>query len=217
VVTYSYLVTNTGNVPLTNVHPVDTAFSGTGTQSAVNCPAGTLNPGKSTTCTGTYPLTQADVDAGKVTNTAVARGTPPIGPPVTSNPSTATVTIPPSPGIAIKKSASPEWYTWPGTVIHYTLVVTNTGNVTLTGVTVNDTLSGLSAVSCPSTTLTPGQVITCTAGYVTTLADMRAGSIVNTGTATGSPPHGPAVVSGPSTAVVVFQCPCNVLGPTGTR
>ena len=37
-VTYSYLITNTGNVTLTDVHPQDTSFSGTGTPSPITCP-----------------------------------------------------------------------------------------------------------------------------------------------------------------------------------
>jgi len=92
-VTYSYVVTNTGNVPLTNVRPADTAFSGTGIPALISCPSGTLNPGQQMTCTGTYRVTQADAHTGKVINTAVVKGTPPAGPPVTSNPSTATVKI----------------------------------------------------------------------------------------------------------------------------
>jgi hypothetical protein len=94
VVTYSYLVTNTGNVTLTSVAPAEKKFSGSGTPSAITCPTSTLKPGQSMTCRGTYRLTKADADAGRVTNTAVARGTPPAGRPVTSSPSRATVIIP---------------------------------------------------------------------------------------------------------------------------
>jgi len=204
---YHYLVTNTGNVTLTDVHPTDTSFSGTGTPSPITCPVTTLNRGQHETCADTYRLTQADVNAGKVTNTATATGTPPTGPPVTSAPSSATVTIPARPGLSILKSASPGSFGEAGTTIHYSYLVTNTGNVTLTGVKVNDLLPGLSAVACPSATLNPGKDMTCTATYVTTAADLRAGSVANTATVTGNPPTGSPIVSGPSTVVIAAPAP----------
>lgn len=123
--TYSYLITNTGDVTLTDVHLQDISFSGTGSPSALTCPAAllvpsrwskirsprqpsfALDPGQQETCTDTYTLTQADVNAGKVTNTATATGTPPSGPAVTSAPSSATVAIPAHPALAIDKTASP--------------------------------------------------------------------------------------------------------------
>ena len=64
-VTYTFAVTNTGNVTVHGVSVAETAFAGTGTVSAVTCPATTLAPGASTTCTATYTVTQADVDAGQ--------------------------------------------------------------------------------------------------------------------------------------------------------
>ncbi|MGC4853212.1 DUF7507 domain-containing protein [Micromonospora sp. DT4] len=51
--------------------------------------------GASTTCTSTYTVTAADIEAGRITNTAVAAGTPPTIPgqdppaPVRSGPVTA--------------------------------------------------------------------------------------------------------------------------------
>ncbi len=201
-VTFRYLITNTGNVTLTDVHPKDTSFSGTGTPSRITCPATTLDPGHHETCTDTYRLTQADADAGKVINTATATGAPPSGPPVTSSPSSATVTIPAHPAIVIKKSASPGTFDAAGTTIHYSYLVTNTGNVTLTGVKVNDLLPGLSSIGCPSATLNPGKDMTCTATYMTTEADVQAGTVANTATVTGDPPSGSPVISAPSTVVI---------------
>ena len=72
---YSFVVTNTGNVTLDPV-AIDDPKVG-----VVTCPASSLAPGGSTTCTATYTLTQADVDAGHVANTATAGGTPPFGRP----------------------------------------------------------------------------------------------------------------------------------------
>jgi hypothetical protein len=87
------VVTNIGNVTVHDIRVDETAFSGTGRLSAIHCPVTKLAPGKHTTCTATYTVTRADVAAGKVTDTAVARGKLPTGQAVTSRPSTATVTI----------------------------------------------------------------------------------------------------------------------------
>ncbi|WP_143653704.1 DUF7507 domain-containing protein, partial [Streptosporangium subroseum] len=205
-VTYSYLVTNTGNVTLSGVGATDTVFSGSGTPGVVTCPVTTLAPQASTTCTGTYVTTQADVDAGSIVNTAVASGTPPTGPTVTSSPSTATVTGNPVAGLTLLKTASPSTVTAAGQTVTYSYAIVNTGNATLTGVGVVDTaFSGSGTpgvVTCPVTTLAPQASTTCTGTYVTTQADVDAGSIANTATASGTPPTGPAVTSSPSTATV---------------
>jgi hypothetical protein len=66
-------------------------------------------------------------------------------------------------------------------------VATNTGNVTLTGVTIVDgTLPGLSALICTPpqpATLAPTQTLNCTATYVVTQVDAEAGQIDNLATA----------------------------------
>jgi uncharacterized repeat protein (TIGR01451 family) len=227
-VTYSYLITNTGNVTLTDVHPQDTAFSGTGTPSDIACPpppppppapriprrgvtarpaappSSVLAPGDSETCIATYTLTQADADAGKVTNTATATGTPPSGPPVTSDPSSATVTIPGHPVIVVIKTASPRSLSRAGDTVRYRFSVTNTGNVTLTGVRINDRLPGLSAITCPSATLSPAGSMTCSASYRLTQANVNAGKVTNTATTTGTPPSGPPAISDPSSVTVTI-------------
>ncbi|MCR6625742.1 MAG: hypothetical protein NVV67_05620 [Pseudoxanthomonas sp.] len=42
---------------------------------AAVCPVTTLAPGEDTTCTGTHTITQAEVNAGVVNNSATATGT----------------------------------------------------------------------------------------------------------------------------------------------
>ena len=73
-----------------------------------------------------------------------------------------------------------------GDTLTYQFVATNTGDQTLSNVTISDPLAGLSALSCtpaqPSA-LAPAGSMTCTATYVVTVADVTAGSIDNTATA----------------------------------
>jgi uncharacterized repeat protein (TIGR01451 family) len=201
-ITYSFLVTNAGNVTLSGVTVNDTDRPGL---SAISCPPGTLAPGVSETCTATYSTTQANVDAGSVTNTATAQGTPPGSTtPLSSDPSSVTITAPPGQGISVVKSASPSTFSKVGQVITYSFLVTNTGNVTLSKVQVNDTdLPGLSAISCPQSSLAPAGHETCTAAYSVTRADVGRGSISNTATAQGTPPESATPFdSNPSTATV---------------
>ena len=66
-----------------------------------------------------------------------------------------------------------------GDPVTFTYVVTNTGNVTLDPVTLDDSVLG--AITCPQTTLDPGDAETCTAGG----GDAVAGQYTNTATAAG--------------------------------
>ncbi len=201
-ITYTFVVTNTGNDTLTGIAVTDTDLPGL---SPITCPQPSLAPGASENCTATYITKQADVDAGSVTNTATANGLPPGSTtPVVSPPSTVTVPAVQSPSISVVKSASPSSFSGPGQTISYQFAVTNTGNVTLTGIAVTDTdLPGLSPITCPDPVLAPGAGEECTATYVTTQADVDAGSVVNTATANGLPPGSTTpVVSPPSTATV---------------
>ncbi|MGL5808566.1 MAG: DUF7507 domain-containing protein, partial [Nocardioides sp.] len=186
-IAYTFLVTNTGNVTLNPVSVNDPKVG------PVNCPATTLAPSASTTCTATYTLTQADVDAGSVLNTATATGTPPGGgAPVTATDNTA-VPITAGPAITLDKQAGTPSGNTPGSTIAYTFLVTNTGNVTLNPVSVSDPKVG--PVTCPVALLAPAASTTCTATYALTQADVDAGEVVNVATASGTPPGGGAPVT----------------------
>jgi uncharacterized repeat protein (TIGR01451 family) len=101
-VTYSFAATNTGNVTLAGLTVNDTLASPAGPQlTGISCPVTTLAPNATTTCTGTYITTQADIDNGSVKNTATLSATTPGGAAVTSTPSTATVTAAATPAITV--------------------------------------------------------------------------------------------------------------------
>ena len=88
-------------------------------------------------------MTQADLDNGSINDSAIASGSPPSGPPVDSPPSTATVPVTQSPALSIVKSVTapppPASVNAVGQTVTYHFTVTNTGNVGLTGVSVDDT------------------------------------------------------------------------------
>ncbi|MCJ1683061.1 Ig-like domain-containing protein [Rathayibacter sp. VKM Ac-2928] len=207
-ISYAFTLVNTGNVPLTSVAIADPKV--TVVYGAWPGTAGQLGIGQQVTATASYPLTQADVDAGSVVNTATATGTPPTGAAVTST-ATRTITLTRAADLAFTKTANPAFISTAGTVVTYTFRATNTGNTTLTSVGITDPKSGLSALtfSWPGTAgrLTPGQVVSATATYTTTAADVTAGTISNTATATATPPTGSAITRTASVTISVIPDP----------
>ena len=155
-VTWEYFVLNTGNVTLTDV--VVTDDQGV----VVSCPSTTLEPGVSMICTGT-----GTAIAGQYANLGSVTGTPPVGEPVTdSDPSHYFGT---AASIDIEKATNGEDADAPtgpfiasGGDVTWSYVVTNTGSLTLTDVVVADSDPNVN-VSCPATTLAPGDSFTCTA------------------------------------------------------
>jgi hypothetical protein len=185
-ISYTYTVTNTGNVPLTMISLHDDRLG------AIACPRATLSPAESMTCHGRHVTTQADVDAGSVANTASVIGYPPAGA-AAADEDQAEARADHAPGIALDKSASPAVF-GAGQRVRYTYLVTNTGKTTVRDVAVHD--DRLGAIACPDTTLAPGESMTCHATHIATEGDAANGEIANTATVTGFPPSGPAVSAG---------------------
>ncbi len=182
VITYSFLLTNSGNVTLYAPYAVTDPLVGT-----VTCPAtpASLAVGESVTCTGSNTIDQADLDAGSVVNTATATANDGQQQPVTSNEDDETVTAVQNAALTLVKSADPMTYDEVGDVITYSFLLTNSGNVTLYApYAVTDPLVG--TVTCPATpaSLAVGESVTCTGSNTIDQADLDAGSVVNTATAT---------------------------------
>ncbi|MBO9626566.1 MAG: DUF11 domain-containing protein, partial [Microbacterium sp.] len=186
-VTYSFVVTNTGNVPVTGIAVDEVSFTGSGSVSAISCPATSLAPAAQLTCTATYTLTQADVDSESITNTARATGIAPTGAVTSPNSSVSTPQEAQS-SLTLTKTPSTSFVSAAGDVVTYTFTVRNGGNVTVHDVAVEETAftgtGGTPVVDCPADALAPGQQLVCTADYTVTQADMNSGRIDNTARAT---------------------------------
>ncbi len=201
-IAYSFLVTNTGTVPLTGI-VVHDSLVGT-----VECPQDTLPAGGQMTCHATYHLTQRDLDRGGVHNSAHVTGENPAGTVVDSGPDDVDSPLPTKPGLSLVKRAhlldrDGDGRADAGERIAYTFVVMNVGTVTVHGVRVDDPMLRAAhvVVHCPRSTLEPGESMTCHATYTVVATDLD-GSIRNVATADAHTPAGPVVTSPADHAVV---------------
>jgi hypothetical protein len=173
-ITWEYQVTNTGNVTLSNLNVTDDKGV------AVTCPKTTLVPSESMTCTG-HGVAQACQYTNVGTVTGRAPGSQTLN---ASDPSHYFGTT--HPGIRIETAVDGQDADTPtgpqipvGSAMTFSSVVTNTGDVALTGVHVSDT-SGL-ILSCPKTVLQPAESMTCTAAGIA-----QSGQFSSVGAVTGT-------------------------------
>ena len=165
-ISYSFIVANNGNVTLTDVTLDDLVGDVTVTGGPIALlPVGAYDD---STFTGSYTITQADIDAGTFYNLAEACGIDPgeaevcdeddHREPLTRNPS---IDIEKATNGFDADTAAEAPVVFVGDAVEWTYVVTNTGNVPLSGVTVTDDVLG--AISCSSAVLAVGGVMECTA------------------------------------------------------
>lgn len=204
-ITYTFAVSNTSNVPLENVF-VEDFLTGL---SAISCPEDMLAPlgetGSSMYCVATYRITQADLNAGKVDNTATAYGTAPNGNEV-SDTDKEEITATLESGLTLVKTAFPATYSKVGDPITYSYQLTNSGEVTLyPKYSVADNKTGVTCPSEPSE-LDPGGSVTCSATYYITQDDITNKLVTNTakGTAKDAPSGGNDVHSNEDSETVYY-------------
>ena len=141
-------------------------------------------------------LAMAGTASATIDNTASAEGTY-NGNPVVSNTVSVSVQVsPPLPALEVSKTASPDTNVTAGTTVTYTYTVRNSGNQTLTNISLNDVHNGSGPAPAPGneflstdfgapndstdgtandgvwSTLAPGDVITLTATYTLTQTDV---------------------------------------------
>lgn len=165
------------------------------TAGVLDCAFGTLGIGSpvSVTLSGTVPANAVGGTAFVLESNVETATTDPVSANDTATRSDA-VAVVATLGLAVTITDSTPGSTEPGDILQAAYSVTNTGNVTITGVSVTDPVFG--AITCTPTTLAPGDVATCSADvpYTVTAADAIAGRVSTTATAAGTPPIGSGVV-----------------------
>ncbi len=129
-VTYCFNVINTGDVKLRDIEVTDDKYG------PVTLERTSLLPDESTAGRITHLITESDIPA--VTDVATVNGTTEEGLMVSDN-DTCTVTVSTLAGIEVSKRAQPESGA-PGTHVNFTITVTNTGELALEPVYINDSL-----------------------------------------------------------------------------
>ena len=174
-VSWTYVVTNTGDESLTQVQVVDDQLG------TVACPKTTLALGESMTCTasGTVQAGQyANLGtAAAITETTLLR--------VSDSDPSHYFGVLDQPAIDLEKATDgsdadlePGPFLAIGSTVSWTYLVTNTGNSALDDISVVD--DQMVNVLCPQSFLDPGDFMVCTA-----FGTVQAGQYANLGTATG--------------------------------
>jgi len=136
-VSYSFAVTNMGNVTLSEVSVADPKAG------KVTCPQASLAPGKKTTCTATYAATAADITAGVIENTATVTAVTPGKKRVTASGSVSVSTEPARGGLG--RIAGKERYSTAALISKETFAPGVEAVYVATGVNFPDALAGSAA------------------------------------------------------------------------
>jgi uncharacterized repeat protein (TIGR01451 family) len=177
-VAWTYEVTNFSGEAMTDVAVTDDQGV------TVTCPGTTLGAGESMTCTA-----DGTAQAGQYANVGMAEGTISLGLLTASDPSHYFGEVPSPPALAAAKTATllvdqdADGQADPGDTLGYTILLTNGGQSSATGVTFADTPDPNTALTAGSVTTTQGTVtFGNTPGDTTVAVDV--GTLAGSGTVT---------------------------------
>jgi hypothetical protein len=194
-INYTYTITNTDNVTIENIYLEDKPLGiiDLGGQTS-------LGAGENISATATYTVVEADLP-GPLVNTATVSGADLYGNVFTDNDS-ATVELSHNSEIQVNKVADRETAS-PREVITYTYTITNTGNMAIENIILEDNMLGpISLGSNGNMMLAPGQSVSANATYTVSIWDfLRGMTIVNTANASGNDSLGNSL-TGSDTATV---------------
>ena len=209
VIDYTFTLTNTGNVTLSEIAVTDTALGG-----VIGTVQGLAAGASDASITGRYTLQQADIDAGRFENSATVSALDPLGALVSDisddpanpadidpngdgNPDDPTVvTLSQAGAIALEKTGvlndGGDGRADAGDVIDYAFTLTNTGNVTLSEIAVTDTVLG-GVIGTVQGLAAGASDASITGRYTLQQADIDAGRFENTATVSATAPLGALV------------------------
>lgn len=211
VIRYIFRATNSGNVPLTDV-VINNTLAGL-PELAYSWPGipGQLLPGQTVSAVAAYSITQTDLDAGRVANSAALAGVPGAGGLTASLPVTTDTPLSPDARLEFSTTADASAVGDPakvGQVITYHFTAKNAGNTALKNVAIADHARGpgplVYAWPGAAGELLPGETVTASASYELTWWDVKAGNVANSATAMGTSSAGGLVTTHPATTAVAF-------------
>jgi large repetitive protein len=183
---FRFTLENTGDVPLTNLSITDDTLDVSACNAALS--GITLEVPDALDENHLFTCVAGPVVATSGSHTNVASADGQFGATPVSSPESDAVFA--TTGLTLDKTATQTSFTNAGDSLDYSYLVTNSGFAPLEGpVTITDDKT---AVSCPNVStvgdldnfLDPGESVTCTATYVIAGADVTAGFVTNTATAT---------------------------------
>ncbi|MEZ4793370.1 MAG: gliding motility-associated C-terminal domain-containing protein [Gelidibacter sp.] len=205
-ITYTFTVTNQGNVHSTNVVLNDPMLGGDIALASGDTDSDNeLDVDETWIYTSDYAITQSDIDAGLVSNQATVTGTGTGGTDVSDlsdddsvleDDATETTLCQETPGIALIKTGTfndsdGDGCSDAGETITYTFTVTNQGNTSITDVVLNDPMLGgdialESGDTDSDSELDVDETWIYTSDYAVTQSDIDAGMVSNQATVTGT-------------------------------
>lgn len=190
---YRFTVTNTGNTTLRNVVVTD-GLAGVVPDPVGAFTIGTMAPGATATVYANYAVTLANINAGKVDNSATAGGVHgPSDTAITTPPSAVSVPLFRNPDLSLTKVRIGTIPLVPraGDMLSWTVTATNTGNVTLTDLVVSDPFPGATITPAKVNSLLPGATADFTVTAPLTQDDINAGVVTNRANVDFGSPAGP--------------------------
>ncbi|WP_244301328.1 DUF7507 domain-containing protein [Leucobacter insecticola] len=217
-VTWNVTLTNSGNVDLSMIDVVSELQESGDYEYVVTPDPGAMNhlaPGASVQLSATSPLTQEVIDAGEATNPVTASGYSQVPDRINTVEEEGVVTLAVTPrldlsvGGALDNDADT---TRPGDKVTVEIVISNTGNQTITGAEITSPTDGMSDITIDGwpgdeKVLLPGQSVTGTATVTVTQDDIDAGKISVDAVTSGTSPKGSAVTQDGSTTVDLVSAP----------